>query len=565
MKNGKYTIGIDFGTDSVRTIVVDSSNGQFVGNAIAKYERWGKGLYCKPSENQFRQHPLDHIESLKQAIKEVTATLSSDITNNIAAISVASTGSTPVAVNKEGIPLALLPGFEENPHAMFILWKDHTAVGEAKEINDLAHSGSSVDYTKYSGGEYSSEWFWAKILHTLRADPQVREAAYSWMEHCDWIPALLTGNTNLTTLKRSRCAAGHKAMWHSDWGGLPPEEFWTQLDPLLAGLRDQLYTDTHTSDEIAGTISAEWSQQLGLPKDVIIGVGSIDAHIGAIGGAIEPYQMVKVIGTSTCDMIVAPKSDINNKAINGICGQVDGSILPNMIGLEAGQSAFGDLYAWFRDILMWPAKTIVAKSKLLDEVTKTTLLQEMKKEMLSELSHAASKIAIEESGIIALDWLNGRRTPNSNQNLKGALQGLTLGTTSPNIFRALVEATAFGSKKIIEQFQSEGVRIDGVIAIGGVAQKSEFVMQILADVLNFPIRIIKSEQTCALGASMVAAVVAGIYPSIKEAQDAMGSGFQKEYFPIPNNVEKYKTLYAKYSTLADFVEAQELQEAKVPS
>ncbi|MCM4167494.1 Ribulokinase [Arenibacter antarcticus] len=561
MKNRKYTIGIDFGTDSVRTIVVDSSDGHIVGNAIAQYERWGKGLYCNPSDNQFRQHPLDHIESLKQAIKEVTATLSDEIVNGIAAISVASTGSTPVAVNKEGVPLALLPSFEENPNAMFILWKDHTAVGEAKEINEQAHNRSSIDYTKYSGGEYSSEWFWAKILHTLRIDTDVRETAYSWMEHCDWIPALLTGNTNLETLKRSRCTAGHKAMWHADWNGLPADEFWTQLDPLLSGLRDRLYTDTYTSDHIAGTISAEWSQLLGLPQDVVIGVGSLDAHIGAIGGAIEPYHMVKVIGTSTCDMIVAPKSEIGNKTIHGICGQVDGSILPNMIGLEAGQSAFGDLYAWYRDILMWPANKIIANSQLLDEATKAALLQEMAKEMLSQLSLAASKIEIEESGIIALDWMNGRRTPNSNQNLKGALQGLTLGTTAPNIFRALVEATAFGSKKIIEQFQNEGVRIDGVIAIGGVAQKSEFVMQILADVLDFPIRIIKSEQTCALGAAMVAAVVAGMHSTIKEAQDAMGSGFQKEYYPISQNVEKYKNLYAQYSTLADYIEAQELQEA----
>ncbi|MCM4171529.1 ribulokinase [Arenibacter sp. TNZ] len=559
MKNRKYTIGIDFGTDSVRTIVTDSSNGHIVGNAIAKYERWAKGMYCNPTANQFRQHPLDYIESLKQAVKEVIATLSSEIVNGIAAISVATTGSTPVAVNKNGVPLALLPGFEENPHGMFILWKDHTAIGEAKEINELAHNGSSIDYTKYSGGEYSSEWFWAKILHTLRVDNKVREAAHSWVEHCDWIPALLTGNTDLTSLKRSRCAAGHKAMWHPDWKGLPADDFWTQLDPLLSGLRDRLYTDTYTSDHIAGNISEEWSQLLGLPKDVVIGVGSFDAHIGAIGGAIKPYHMVKVIGTSTCDMIVAPKTEIGNKAIHGICGQVDGSILPNMIGLEAGQSAFGDLYAWFRDILMWPANKIIRDSKLLDEATKGALLEEMTEGILSELSHAASKITIEESGIIALDWMNGRRTPNSNQNLKGALQGLTLGTTAPNIFRALVEATAFGSKKIIDQFQEEGVRIDGVIAIGGVAQKSEFVMQILADVLNFPIRIIKSEQTCALGAAMAAAVVAGLYDSIMDAQDAMGSGFQKEYYPVPENVEKYKTLYTQYSTLADFVEAQQLQ------
>jgi L-ribulokinase len=455
----------------------------------------------------------------------------------------------------------MLPGFEENPHAMFILWKDHTAVVEAKEINELAHHENGIDYTKYSGGEYSSEWFWAKILHTLRVDETVRQAAYSWIEHCDWIPALLTGNTDPLGLKRSRCAAGHKAMWHPDWDGLPPDAFWTELDPLLTGLRDRLYTYTFTSDHAVGTILEEWAQILGLPKDVIIGTGSIDAHIGAIGSAIKPYHMVKVIGTSTCDMIVAPTEEIGKKAIRGICGQVDGSIIPHMIGLEAGQAAFGDLYAWFRELLLWPANKIIGNSNFLDAATKAKLLEEMADGILNELTLAASNIEIDTSGIIALDWMNGRRTPDSNQNLKGAIQGLTLGTTAPNIFRALVEATAFGSKKIVEQFQAEGVRIDGIIAIGGVAQKSEFVMQILADVLNFPIRIIKSEQTCALGAAMAAAVASGIHKTFLEAQNAMGSGFQKEYHPIPENSKKYLELYEQYGTLGDFIETQELLKA----
>jgi L-ribulokinase len=561
MQNKKYTLGIDYGTDSVRTMVIDTGNGKIIGQAVATYERWAQGMYSKPETNQFRQHPLDYIEGLKKSVKGAIAQLSPEGINSIAAISIATTGSTPIAINKEGTPLAMLPGFEDNPNAMFILWKDHTAVGEAKEINELAHRGTGVDYTKYSGGEYSSEWFWAKILHTLRVDGEVREAAYSWIEHCDWLPALLTGITDPLSLKRSRCAAGHKAMWHPEWDGLPPENFWTQLDPLLVGLRARLYKDTYTSDEAVGTISAEWAQLLGLPKDVIIGAGSIDAHIGAIGSAIKPYQMVKVIGTSTCDMIVAPKEEIGKKAIRGICGQVDGSIIPNMIGLEAGQAAFGDLYAWFRELLLWPANKIIGDSNVLEAATKAKLLEEMTDGILKELTLAASKIEIDTSAIIALDWMNGRRTPDSNQNLKGAIQGLTLGTTAPHIFRALVEATAFGSKKIVEQFQAEGVRIDGIIAIGGVAQKSEFVMQILADVLNFPIRIIKSEQTCALGAAMAAAVASGIYNSFLEAQNAMGSGFQKEFFPIPENVEKYKVLYAKYSGLGDFIETQEVHNA----
>lgn len=559
MQNRKYTLGVDYGTDSVRTMIIDTSNGKIMGQAVALYARWGKGMYCQPETNQFRQHPLDYIDGLKKAVKEAIAPLSQEVIDGIAAISVATTGSTPIAINQEGTPLAMLPGLEENPNAMFILWKDHTAVGEAKEINALAHQENGIDYTKYSGGEYSSEWFWAKILHTLRVDKTVRQEAFSWIEHCDWIPALLTGNTDPLKLKRSRCAAGHKAMWHPDWEGLPPDAFWTELDPLLTGLRDRLYTDTYTSDHAVGTISAEWAQILGLPKNVIIGSGSIDAHIGAIGSAIKPYHMVKVIGTSTCDMIVSPTEEIGKKAIRGICGQVDGSIIPNMIGLEAGQAAFGDLYAWYRELLLWPVNKIIGNSSLLEAETKAKLMEEMADGILNELTLAASKIEIDTSGIIALDWMNGRRTPDSNQNLKGTIQGLTLGTTAPHIFRALVEATAFGSKKIVEQFQAEGVRIDGIIAIGGVAQKSEFVMQILADVLNFPIRIIKSEQTCALGAAMAAAVASGIYKTFLEAQNAMGSGFQKEYFPIPENVKKYMELYEQYGTLGDFIETQELQ------
>ena len=559
MQNRKYTLGVDYGTDSVRTMIIDTSNGKIMGQAVALYERWGKGMYCQPETNQFRQHPLDYIDGLKKAIKETIAPLSQEVIDGITAISVATTGSTPIAINQEGTPLSMLPGFEENPNAMFILWKDHTAVGAAKEINALAHHENGIDYTKYSGGEYSSEWFWAKILHTLRVDKTVRQAAFSWIEHCDWIPALLTGNTDPLKLKRSRCAAGHKAMWHPDWEGLPPDAFWTELDPLLTGLRDRLYTDTYTSDHAVGKISAEWAELLGLPKNVIIGSGSIDAHIGAIGSAIKPYHMVKVIGTSTCDMIVAPTEEIGKKAIRGICGQVDGSIIPSMIGLEAGQAAFGDLYAWYRELLLWPVNKIIGNSSLLEAETKAKLMEEMADGILNELTLAASKIEIDTSGIIALDWMNGRRTPDSNQNLKGAIQGLTLGTTAPHIFRALVEATAFGSKKIVEQFQAEGVRIDGIIAIGGVAQKSEFVMQILADVLNFPIRIIKSEQTCALGAAMAAAVASGIYKTFLEAQNAMGSGFQKEYLPIPENVKKYMELYEQYGTLGHFIETQELQ------
>ena len=549
-----YTIGIDFGTDSVRTILVNTAKGEVISEGCSVYKLWREGKFCNSKMNQFRQHPTDHINALEASIKELLSNVSDAIVANVKAISVASTGSTPIAVNEIGVPLSLIQGFEENPNAMFILWKDHTAIKEANEINQLAHSKKYADYTTYVGGEYSSEWFWAKILHTIRIDKQVRNAAFSWVEHCDWVSAMLTGNSNPLQFMRSRCAAGHKAMWHQKWDGLPPQEFLSDIDHLLSGIRNKLYTETYTSDTSAGVISKEWANKLGLREDVLIGVGTLDAHMGAIGGEIKPNYLVKVIGTSTCDMLVIPKEEIKEKVINGICGQVDGSILPNMIGLEAGQSAFGDIYAWFNKFLMWPLENLLLTNGLLEKDTMQSIIKELSENMLIELSAAAKALPIEDTGIVALDWLNGRRTPNSNQALKGGLIGLTLSTDPPKLFKALVEATCFGSKKIVDRFLDEGVTISGIIAVGGVAQKSDFVMQTLADILDYSIRVVRSEQTCALGAAMSAAVVAGIYTTIFEAQKAMGAGFEKEYYPIPQNTEIYKKLYAKYSRFGEFVD-----------
>jgi L-ribulokinase len=475
------------------------------------------------------------------------------VAENVVGISVDTTGSTPVAVDEKGTPLALTPGFEENPNAMFVLWKDHTAVKEAAEINELAKK-SDIDFTKYEGGIYSSEWFWAKLLHVTREDAGVYRAAYSWVEHCDWIPAVLTGNTNPKTLKRSRCAAGHKAMWHEAFGGLPSEEFLTQLDPMLSGLKDRLFKETFTCDVSAGTLSEEWAKKLGLSTNVVIGVGAFDAHLGAVGAQIEPYHLSKVMGTSTCDMLIAPLEEVGDKLVSGICGQVDGSIVPGMLGLEAGQSAFGDIYAWFRRLIEWPMQNILAESDLIDEDTKKKLIDETSGKVIAKLSQEAEKIPIAESGIVALDWMNGRRTPDANQALKGAIIGLNLGSDAPRIFRALVEATAFGSKAINDRFISEGIRIDGVIALGGVAKKSKLVMQIVADVLDMPIKVARSEQACALGTAMAAAVAAGVYENLGEAQAKMGGGFEMEYHPIPENVEKYKDLYEKYNRLGKFIE-----------
>ena len=550
----KFVIGLDYGTDSVRAVIVNASNGEEVASDVHYYTRWAEGKYCDPAANRFRQHPLDYLEGFENTIKNCISGVSPLVQQNIRGISVDTTGSTPVAVNKEGVPLSLTPGFEENPNAMFVLWKDHTAVKEAAEINEASRTWGGTDYTKFEGGVYSSEWFWAKILHVLHEDEKVRESAYSWVEHCDWIPAILTGNTDPLTLKRSRCAAGHKAMWHEDFGGLPAEDYLVKLDPLLAGLRDRLFRDTYTSDVPAGTLTEEWARKLGLSSEVLVGVGAFDAHMGAVGGEIEPFHLSKVMGTSTCDMLVAPFDEVGDTLVSGICGQVDGSIMPGMLGLEAGQSAFGDVYAWFKNVIAWPIDNILANAGSIDEATRDKLVEEVSDRIIPELTAAAEKIDIGESGIVALDWMNGRRTPDANQALKGAVMGLTLGSDAPRIFRALVEATVFGSKKIADRFLREGIRIEGVIALGGVAKKSPFVMQVMADVLNMSIKVARSEQTVALGASMFAAVVAGIYETIEAAQQKMGAGFDAVYEPIPENVEKYKDLYEAYGQMGEFVE-----------
>ena len=550
----KYVIGIDYGTDSVRSVVVDASNGEIVGSSVFDYPRWKKGLFCDPAANQFRQHPLDYLEGLENSVKGAMSGLDSEVIKNIAGITVDTTGSTPIAVDREGVPLSMKTGFENDPDAMFVLWKDHTAVKEAAEINTLAKHWGGTDFTKFEGGIYSSEWFWAKILHVMRTSRKVKENAFSWVEHCDWIPAILVGDTDPLKMKRSRCAAGHKAMWHQDFGGLPDEKFLKKLDPILAGIKDRLFKDTYTCDVAIGNLSPEWSKKLGLPASVKVGAGSFDAHLGAVGGEVKPNHLVKVMGTSTCDMLVAPVDKSGEKLVAGICGQVDGSIVPGMLGLEAGQSAFGDIYAWFSKLLMWPVTDIVSGMSWLDEKTKARLTEETADKIIAELSKQAEKIPVEESAIVALDWMNGRRTPDANQELKGAITGITLGSDAPRIFRALVEATAFGSRMINDRFISEGVRIDGVIAIGGVAKKNPFVMQIVADVLNMPIKVAKSDQTCALGSAMAAAVVAGIYKTVPDAQKAMGGGFEKEYKPDPARAEKYQVLFEKYKKLGTFIE-----------
>jgi L-ribulokinase len=551
--NNQYVIGVDYGTDSVSYILVNAADGNEIAAAVFYYLRWKDGKYCNASQNQFRQHPKDYVEGLEYTIKSCLQQAGTAIAANVKAISVDTTGSTPVAVDATGTPLALLPAFAENPNAMFVLWKDHTGTGEAAEINEHAKK-FDTNYLQYVGGIYSSEWFWAKLLHILRVDKEVAAATHSWVEHCDWVPFLLSGGTDATQMKRGVCSAGHKALWSEDFNGLPPDEFFTSLDPLLRGFTQKLFTDTHTADESVGTLSQAWAEKLGLSTAVVIGVGAFDAHMGAVGGQIEAYHLSKVMGTSTCDMLVAPMNEVEGKLIKGICGQVPGSVIPGMMGMEAGQSAFGDAYAWFKNILAWPLQKLLPTSAIVDSATAEKLIEEATGKIIAELSKQAALIPLEENNELGIDWLNGRRTPDANQLLKGALSGLNLGTDAPRIFRAIAEATCFGAKAIVDRFNEEGVPVKGLIGIGGVAKKSPFIMQMMADVMDMPIRIHKSEQTCALGAAMFAATAAGIYSKVEEAMIAMGQGFDAEYFPDKTKVDVYRKRFEKYKALGAFIE-----------
>jgi L-ribulokinase len=551
----QYVIGVDYGSDSVRSILVNALNGEEIASSVFYYPRWKEGLYCNASINQFRQHPLDYIEGLEITIKACLQKAGASVAQNVRGISVDTTGSTPVAVDNAGTPLALLPGFEQNPNAMFVLWKDHTSVEEALQINEHALK-FDTNYLQYVGGIYSSEWFWAKLLHVLREDKLVAKHIASWVEHCDWIPFVLTGGTDVTKMKRSVCSAGHKALWAKEFGGFPPNDFFKSLDPLLDGFTDKLFTETQTSDVAAGIISKEWAQKLGLPDNVVIGVGAFDAHMGAVGGQIEPYHLSKVMGTSTCDMLVAPVADIDNRCIKGICGQVNGSIIPGMIGLEAGQSAFGDIYAWFKNVLEWPIKNILIHTNIVDSNVVEKLQQEISDKLIAELSAQAAALVPDDNAELAVDWMNGRRTPDANQLLEGAITNLSLGSNAPQIFYALVEATCFGAKAIVDRFIEEGIPVKGLIGLGGVAKKSPFIMQMMADVMNMPIRIHKSEQTCALGAAMFAATASGIYSKVEDAMEVMGSGFDTAYNPNKKKVSFYKKRYKKYKKLGGFVEKQ---------
>ena len=528
----KYTIGLDYGTNSVRTIIVNTANGKEIATAVWEYEHGEHGVILSRDPNLARQHPGDYVKGAEITIKEALSNARKSVRGfkpeQIVGIGVDTTGSTPMPVDANGKPLAFDKRFKNNPAAMAWLWKDHTSVAEAEEITELARK-IRPHYLAKCGGKYSSEWFFSKILHCLRTSPEVFNAAYLWVECADWIPAALTGTEHPDKLSVGVCAAGHKAMYNDDWGGYPDAEFLGQLSPELGKLRERLRQKALTVDKPAGKLTREWAKRTSLQEGIPVAIGAFDAHLGGVGAGIKPGTLVKIIGTSTCDMMVMPESE-KLPDIPGLCGIVRGSILPRYYGLEAGQSAVGDIFNWFINYIQPGGPKVCSHSAL---------------------EKAGAKLKPGESGLLALDWNNGNRTILVDQRLTGLLMGQTLYTTSAEIYRALTEATAFGALTIINRFEEYGVKVEQVVNCGGIAEKSPFTMQIYADVTGRPMKVSRSAQTCALGAAIAGAVVSGVYPDFETAQKFM-TGLKPHVFePNPDANAVYKELYALYKILHD--------------
>lgn len=530
----QFAIGLDYGTNSVRALIVDVRTGEEVGTAVYQYPSGEKGVLLDPKNpNLARQNPADYIEGFYRCVRAAIRNVPKDVgfsADRVVGIGVDTTGSTPIPVDENGWPLAFQKRFANNLAAQAWLWKDHTSYAEAAEITEKARS-MGLPYLAKCGGTYSSEWFWSKILHCRRTAPAVFEAAYSWVELADFIPGFLTGNLKPETIPRSICAAGHKAMYNPAWGGLPSEEFLSAVDPELVKIRQRYAAEALPADRKAGELTREVARKIGLRPGIPVAVGAFDAHMGAVGAGIKPGTLVKIIGTSTCDMMVVPM-DQGCADIPGLCGIVPHSIIPGMYGLEAGQSAVGDIFNWFVSYLAPAQFTSVGDAH-------------------AALTREAEKLKPGESGLLALDWNNGNRTILVDPLLTGLLIGQTLLTTAPEIYRALVEATAFGALTIIKRFEEYGVAVKEVVNCGGIAEKNPFVMQIYADVCNRPMKISRSAQTCALGAAIFGAVVGGIYKNVEQAQRRMTGTKPVVFRPRKQAVAVYSRLYQLYRRLHD--------------
>lgn len=525
----RYALGLDFGTNTARALIVACEDGREIATSVADYPSGEQGVLLDPTDaNLARQHPGDYFAAMTSAVRgaleQARSAEPAFEPGQIVGIGVDTTGSTPLPLTKEGHPLGCVPAYRDRFAAQAWLWKDHTSFAEAAEITEKA-AKSGRPYLRKCGGTYSSEWFWAKVLHCARSDPDAFAAAYSWTELQDLVPAYLTGNTAPETMPRGVCAAGHKAMFHPEWGGLPDADFLAELDPRLAELRGRLYTEALPADRLAGGLTQERAADLGLAAGTAVAVGAMDAHMGAIGSGVKPGTLVKIMGTSTCDILVG---DERTPDIPGVCGIVPGSVIPGMIGIEAGQSAVGDLFNWCAQKLTGFGSDAHAR-----------------------LNEEAARVRPGQSGLLALDWNNGNRTILVDPLLTGLLVGQTLHTSVAEIYRALVEATAFGARRIIERIVEYGVPVSEIVTGGGIAEKSPLTMRIYADVCARPIRISRSSQTCALGAAICGTVAAGVHPSVPDAIRAMTGVKDVVYSPDPAAVAVYERLYRLYLDLHD--------------
>lgn len=536
----RCALGLDYGTNSCRSLLIDLTTGEELGSCVFPYPSGQAGILLDPSKPHLaRQHPQDYLDGMVAIITGALAQASAENPGfdpaSVIGIGIDTTGSTVIPVDQTGTPLGLLPEFSNNLAAMVWLWRDHTSHAEAAEITALA-ARTRPEYLAKCGGTYSSEWFWSKILHLKRTAPEVFKAAHSFVEHCDYLPAVLCGLTDPSSLPRGICAAGHKAMFNSAWGGLPDKEFLAQLDPDLADLRDRLYHTALSSDQPAGRLSGEWAAKLGLRPGIAVAVGAFDAHMGAVGAGIKEGTLVKILGTSTCDLMIHPNQQ-PLADIPGLCGIVDGSVLPGNYGLEAGQSAVGDIFLWFVNNLVPDSYGATVDAKF------------------QAMEAALAPLLPGQTGLLALDWNNGNRTILTDTRLTGLILGQTLHTRAHEIYRALIEATAFGALTIINRLEEYGIPVLEVVNTGGLAVKNAALMQIYADVIGRPMKISRSDQTCALGAAIFGAISAGAvesgYDSVADAQRALCRLREKSYQPNPENHARYARLYGLYRQLHD--------------
>lgn len=526
---GKIVIGIDFGSDSVRAIAVDTTTGRSLARVCREYSRWKDGCYCDPAESRFRQHPSDHLESLRAVVPELIEEIDRDA---VVGLGIDTTACTMAPADRSGIPLALLPEFAEDPDAMFVLWKDHTAAAEARRITEIARQ-SSCDYTQFCGRSYSAECFFSKALHLLETNERIRRSAFTFVDQADWLTGLLTGCTDPLKMRWNVGSAGHKALWNRRWGGLPPEEFFQQVSPLLAGIRERVYpSDRVTPTETpAGRITPDWAEALGLPEGVILSTGMMDGLSGATGCGVKPGKAARLLGTSASDLIVAPALA---SPIPGVSSQMDDSLWTGMTTVELGQSAFGDIYAWFRRFMSYGGEI-----------------------SWERLNSDAALVPPGACGTIAVDWFNGRRSPHGSQTVQGAIAGLSLGSTPPMIFRSLIEATAFGSRRNFDHVEKHGIEVREIVAAGGITKKSSLIMQVCADIIKKPIGLVEAEEISALGAAVYASVACGVFPDMASASDALAGRCGRVFSPDSANSAIYERIYEKYLALGNMIDSPE--------